>query len=77
MRLSYGIEIERIPPSNVSLSFDYDSLKGNSGSPVNGRGLSSRHACGDQAYKVKGIHISGVKTKYKENRAQKVTNIGQ
>ena len=53
MRVSYGREKKYF---NNRIYFDYDSLGGNSGSPVIGRGYQRGS---DQAYKVKAIHIEG------------------
>jgi len=57
--LSYGKEIGE---NRTFLHFNYDSLPGNSGSPVFGRG-----------YKVKGIHTSGLRGK--RNSAHKITDV--
>merc|ERR1711962_723879 len=47
LRLSYGKEVDQAKTKTGSfLHFNYDSLGGNSGSPVFGRG-----------YKIKGIHV--------------------
>ena len=60
-RLSYGKELS---DNGTCIHFDYDSLGGNSGSPVFGRD-----------YKVKGIHTGAISGKKKKNKAQKVDNI--
>ena len=59
LRLGYGKEIGE---TRSYLHFNYDSLPGNSGSPVFGRG-----------YKVKGIHQGGLRGK--RNQAHKITNV--
>ena len=59
-RLGYGKEVGE---TDESLQFDYDSLGGNSGSPVFGRG-----------YRVKGIHVRGSNIGRK-NYAQKIDKI--
>ena len=59
-RLGYGKEVGT---TSQTLQFKYDSLGGNSGSPVFGRG-----------YKVKAIHIAGSSAGPK-NIAQKIDNI--
>ena len=87
MRFSFGKEIDAKNLSHVQLHFDYDSVKGNSGSPVIGRGLKCANGR-EIAYKVKGIHINGEKkksiievfgfelgTKNAYNGAQKLTKI--
>ena len=58
LRLSYGKEIGE---NSNYLKLDYDSLPGNSGSPVFGKG-----------YKIKGIHQGGNSA---WNRAHKITEI--
>ena len=59
LRLSFGKEKRARPPCRNKLHFEYDSLGGNSGSPVIGRGYKDPTNNADQAYKVKGIHIGG------------------
>ena len=64
LRMSYGKEMP--PPEGASdfLFYDNDTLPGNSGSPVIGRGSKD----GKCDYTVKGIHVSGTTTK--KNKAQ-------
>ena len=56
-RISYGKEIDE---TDDTIRLDYDSLGGNSGSPVFGK-----------SYKIKGIHVRGSKN---YNSAQKINN---
>ena len=55
LRLSYGIEKSFIAQT---IFFDYDSLGGNSGSPVIGRGHKSTQLGRDKCYMVKGYACS-------------------
>ena len=59
-RVSYGTE-KNEADNSTTIGCNYDSLPGNSGSPVLG-----------EHYKVKGIHVRGGG---KENKMQKITNI--
>lgn len=67
LRVSFGIEKERKTKKNFII-YDNDTLKGNSGSPVIGRGAD------EQGYKVKGIHIKGIEIG-KTNGAQGLGNL--
>ena len=62
-RISYGLEINETPGS-TKIASSYDSLGGNSGSPVFG-----------QHYKVKGIHVLGGRGRKEENYMQKLNDI--
>ena len=59
-RISYGKEIDE---TDDTIKLDYDSLGGNSGSPVFGK-----------CYKIKGIHVTGSSN---HNSAQKINNVGE
>jgi hypothetical protein len=61
-RLSYGKEVDE---TKDTIKLDYDSLGGNSGSPVFGKG-----------YRVKGIHVAGSGSS-NNNIAQKINNVEQ
>ena len=78
LRYSFGKEKAARPRSDNKLHFEYDSLGGNSGSPIIGRGYKDSSNSVDQAYKVKGIHIQGNKTgNLAYNCAQKITRLGE
>ena len=62
-RPSYGLEKE-ISYARTKISCNYDSLPGNSGSPVFG-----------DHYKVKGIHVWGDQLRVGTNYMQKITDI--
>ena len=59
-RISYGTENDEVD-NGIRIACNYDSLPGNSGSPVLG-----------EHYKVKGIHVLG---NDKENTMQKITDL--
>ena len=59
-RISYGKEVGE---TEDTIKLDYDSLGGNSGSPVFGKG-----------YRIKGIHVAGSTN---HNSAQKIHNVEQ
>ena len=72
LRISIGHERSGV---GDKLYVDYDSLGGNSGSPVIGRGHKSNIPGMDQAYKVKAIHIRG--TASQGNTLETNTNCSQ
>ena len=97
LRYSFGKEKPIIPPKLITpkyrkrcenyLYFDYDSLGGNSGSPIIARGYKDPTPnTDDQAYKVKAIHkgkasmfttppTNRAQNKPPTNRAQKITKL--
>jgi len=62
--------------SKYRLFFDYDSIGGNSGSPVIGRGNKFPSGGVGEGYKVKGIHVEGEPDK-RNTFAQKITKLGE
>jgi len=54
LRISFGIEKEREEDLEGFILYDNDTLQGNSGSPVVGRGSQG------EGFRVKGIHIKGI-----------------
>ena len=70
LRMSYGKEMP--PPGGAQgfLFYDNDTLPGNSGSPVIGRGSKD----GSYGYAVKGIHVTGGRKANKAQGLQKLSD---
>ena len=69
LRVSYGKEKIAGSAGRQRLYYDNDTLGGNSGSPVIGRGSTLNNS-----YKVKGIHVASIK-EGETNGAQSIRNL--